>query len=267
MRKFQIDNSVSISTMYRNLLELIKEFPIFEYIGDKLGIRLMDIESIKETLKIFSEDFVKMVADYYAEKHNIILLNGIISTSQDAAEDFISGFQLLKKLKNGGFIDTHNTAFSIATLRNELTGNNELHEEFSGFKPVGPIIEPWHVLPWKREILLEAIQEEEQHLKEGYTTDCLLSYYKTQLERINKYPVLEYVGERIKAPIMYSEDLERWASLFSDDVLKSAVDNIMCSFESEGSTPQLEYIIGGMRLLEMLLNCQAVDLTKILGET
>ena len=103
-------NSVSISTMYRDLLELIKEFPIFEYIGDKLGIRLMDIESIKETLKIFPEDFVRMVADYYAEKHNIIHPNGIITTSQDAAEDFISGFQLLKKLKNGGFIVYSNSA-------------------------------------------------------------------------------------------------------------------------------------------------------------
>ena len=97
-------NSVSISRMYRDLLELIKEFPIFEYIGDKLGVRLMDIESIKKALKIFPEDFVRMVADYYAEKHKIILIDGNTTTSQDAASDFISGIQLLKKLTNDGHI-------------------------------------------------------------------------------------------------------------------------------------------------------------------
>lgn len=261
-------NSVSISRMYRDLLELIKEFPIFEYIGDKLGVRLMDIESIKEALKIFPEDFVRMVADYYAEKHKIILIDGNTTTSQDAASDFISGIQLLKKLTNDGHIHRNTTtAEAIASMRAELTGNYELSEEFSGFKPVDPCIEPWHVLPWKRENLLKAIQEEEQRVKEGNATDCMLNHYKTQLERIKKYPVLEYVGERIKAPIMDSKDLERWASLFSDDVLKSVVDYLVCSFESEGSTPQIEYIIGGMRLLEMLLNSHAVDLTKILGET
>ncbi len=150
-----------------------------------------------------------------------------------------------------------------AALPDALAGNNEPPEEFSGFKPVDPCVEPWHVLPWKRDILLEAIQEEEQRVQEGNTTDCLLNSYKDQLERIQKYPVLEYVGERMKAPILYAEDLERWASLFPENVFKSTVNSMMCSFESDGSTPQIEYIVGGLRLLEKLVGFQAVDLTKI----
>ena len=99
----QRTDSVSITRMYSNLLELIKEFPIFEYIGEKIGVRLMDIESIKEVLKVFPEEFVRMVANFFAEKHQCVI-NGKITVDQDAADDFVAGLHLLEKLLNAGFI-------------------------------------------------------------------------------------------------------------------------------------------------------------------
>lgn len=110
LEQIQQTDSESVSRMYRNLLELTKEFPIFEYIGKKLCIRLMDIESIKEALKIFPDGFVRMVADCYAEKHQTVI-NSRITVDQDAADDFVVGLQLLKKLHSAGFItcETVNT--------------------------------------------------------------------------------------------------------------------------------------------------------------
>lgn len=255
-----------LSERYMDLKELVKEYPMWESIGEQLHIRFGDIESIKEISRCFPEYFVRIVADYYAEKHQYILA-GETKVGIAAADDFVRGFQLLIKLADEGFIDSNSTALAIAALRGQLAGNNESPEEFSGFKPVDALIEPWHVLPWKRDILLQAMQEEEQRIQEGYATNCLLNYYTTQLERINKYPVLEYIGERINAPIMFSSELERWASIFSDDEFRSIVNCIMYILKATGSAPQIEYIIGGLRLIEKLVDFQAVDLTKIPGET
>lgn len=104
----------SISRNYKDLLKLIREFPIFEHIGDQLCIRLMDIESIKDALRIFPDSFVKIVADYYAEKYQTVI-NSEIMIDQCASQDFAAGLQLLKKLHDEGFItcETVNTVDSL----------------------------------------------------------------------------------------------------------------------------------------------------------
>ena len=107
-------NSDSISRNYKDLLKLIREFPIFDHIGDQLCIRLMDIESIKDALRIFPDSFVKIVADYYAEKYQTVI-NSEIMIDQCASQDFAAGLQLLKKLHDEGFItcETVNTVDSL----------------------------------------------------------------------------------------------------------------------------------------------------------
>lgn len=90
--------------------------------------------------------------------------------------------------------------------------------------------------------------------------------YINQLKRIDKYPVLEYVGDRINAPIMYNSLLERWATMFSENILKTIVDYIVDFFEAKHSSYEVTYIIGGMLLFEKLNDIHALDLSTFQGK-
>ncbi len=74
------------------------------------------------------------------------------------------------------------------------------------------------------------------------------------------------MGDRINAPIMYNSLLERWVSMFSENIIKTVVDYVVDFFEDEHSSCEVTYIIGGMLLFEKLNDIHALDLSTFQGE-